>query len=403
MQTIVHHSNILFNQKLNTLTKEKFTGKFKIKSQNERIEWDIYYCLGKIVWAQGGCHPHRSWLRALAKICPKIKLDKTLYIRSQKYECWRYRYLSSLLQIQQINKKEFSSIVKIIVDEIIFDIIHTQKKESLEYSTKPTSADHLLDCGLKVSFIIINTYTLIEINQKKEQEWSKFNEKFSAFSPNLAPNILNPELFKTKVNPNIYQIFTKYINGKNTLRDLSVKINRDLSSLTSSLIPYIHQQYIELKEIPDLPETTISLNFPCISNNIPPIEDESKRLIVCIDDSLQVLKIMEQIVIKQGYRFIGIQESLKAIPTLVTYKPDLIFLDLRMPIVNGYEICKQLRRVSQLKEIPIILLTSQDTMLDRVKAKMVGISEFLTKPIAMSKVINSMEIFLNNQDLMRDR
>ena len=72
---------------------------------------------------------------------------------------------------------------------------------------------------------------------------------------------------------------------------------------------------------------------------------------------------------------------------LLEQKPDLIFLDLVMPIANGYEICSQIRRISAFKDTPIIILTSNDGIVDRVRARMVGATDFLAKPIEREKVL----------------
>lgn len=67
-----------------------------------------------------------------------------------------------------------------------------------------------------------------------------------------------------------------------------------------------------------------------------------------------------------------------------------------MPIANGYEICSQIRRVSALNHIPVIILTSNDGIVDRVRAKMVGSSGFLAKPIVTEKVLKILQKYLPN-------
>ncbi|NES25026.1 MAG: response regulator, partial [Symploca sp. SIO3E6] len=79
---------------------------------------------------------------------------------------------------------------------------------------------------------------------------------------------------------------------------------------------------------------------------------------------------------------------------LLEHKPELIFLDLVMPIANGYEICAQIRRVSAFQEIPVIIITSSDGIVDRVRAKVVGSSGFLTKPIEQEKVLHILHRYL---------
>ena len=397
MKPIVINLNALFTQKLNYLKQEQFTGELKIQCHNKNIEWHIYFCLGRIVWGNGGYHPHRCWLRALVQNCPQIKLNPAIISGAKKYQCWRYRLLITLSKNQQITQQQFSQILQTSVGEIIFDILQQEQKEPLEYLTQNTSANYLLDSGLKISELLLDINIIVTKIQKEQQNYLKyFDEKLVTWSPHLAPSIKNLALLKQAVNPDIYQKFLELINGRNTLRDLAVKLSRELALLNASLIPLIQQELLELVEIDDLPEHNVSLDFFLPSNPLTIKKNLDKPLIACIDDSPSILHIMKKIILNQGYRFLGIQTSLKAIPTLITHKPDLIFLDVGMPIVNGYEISSQLKRISQLKDLPIIMLTGQDTVVDRLKAKISGTSQFITKPIDINQIVSTMSKFLTH-------
>lgn len=122
----------------------------------------------------------------------------------------------------------------------------------------------------------------------------------------------------------------------------------------------------------------------------------SSPLIIYIDDSPMDSKVMGDILQDAGFRFRSIQESTHALPLLIEHKPQLIFLDLVMPVANGYEICSQVRRVSLFKDIPIVIVTSNNTLADRVHAKMVGASGFLSKPIQRGKVLKTVHRLLSD-------
>lgn len=395
MTALVNNSNHLLTQKLNCLKQDKFTGQLTIESSQGSIAWKMYFCLGRIVWANGGFHPHRAYLRALARICPQIKLDPNNVTRAKKYQCWRYRLLNNLLQKKQIDSKQFSSLVKTIIGEVIFDIIEREKTVVIKYFIINTSADYLLDRGLKISANLIDIDTILQKIQKEEQNWSNFCQSQDNFwSPNLAPKIKDLDQLKFTVNRDIYYKLINLIDGRHTWRDLAVKLDRDLISLTTSLMPYFQQGLLEIIGIPDRPESHISFDFEEAPHNFISTKND-RPLVACIDDSLQILKIIEQITIKKGCRFVGIQESIEATLQLIKYQPDLIFLDVEMPIVNGYTICQQLRRVPEFKNTPIVILTAQNNLIDRLKAKQVGASLFLTKPIVMSQIINAIENYLS--------
>jgi two-component system, chemotaxis family, response regulator PixG len=114
--------------------------------------------------------------------------------------------------------------------------------------------------------------------------------------------------------------------------------------------------------------------------------DRSKLLIACIDDSISICKNLELFLAKQGYRSYGVQDPLKILTTLIKQKPNLIFLDLLMPMANGYEICQQIRRTPSLKDIPVVILTAKNGLFDRMRAKVIGANEFLSKPIAHTDI-----------------
>ncbi|NJL45929.1 MAG: response regulator [Leptolyngbyaceae cyanobacterium SM2_3_12] len=94
-----------------------------------------------------------------------------------------------------------------------------------------------------------------------------------------------------------------------------------------------------------------------------------------------VCKAMGQVIRAAGYDFVSILEGARALPTLVTHPPDLVFLDLVMPDTNGYEICSNLRKISRFKDVPIIILSGNDGLVDQVRARLLGATDFLSKPM----------------------
>ncbi|MDZ8139614.1 MAG: response regulator [Nostoc sp. DedQUE04] len=125
------------------------------------------------------------------------------------------------------------------------------------------------------------------------------------------------------------------------------------------------------------------------------IIDVSRPLVACVDDSPTICRSLEEILTHQNYRFIGIQDSLTAVLKLIKSKPDFIFLDLLMPKVNGYEICSQIRKTPSLKDVPVVILTGKDGIVDRMRAKLVGATDFLGKPVEADKVLNVLHKYLN--------
>ena len=380
----LHH---LINLQLLLLKKKEFTGRLTVKSLKLGTEWKIYYCLGHLLWADGGFHPHRSWQRIMLQY--RSQFQNLDYGKVPALECANFYTLSLLVKQDHLSQEQVNSIITHKATEVIFDIIQQEQKEELEYHEQSIDSDRLWEIGLNVSVSLLPVEYVVQEGQKDWSNWYK--RGFQSWSPNLAPIIKNHQLLQEAVSEITYKNFVRLLKGQLSLRDLAVRMKQDLLRITASLASYVRKGLIELIVIPDTEPTSCPLLLDAFTSSKNKV---SKPLVVCIDDSPQIGQIMEHILSSAGYSFISIQNPLEAIPKLIAVKPALIFLDLTMPVINGYELCSQIRRVSQLKDIPVVILTSNDGMVDRMRAKLVGASGFLAKPIKEDKILSTIRKFL---------
>ena len=377
--------NSRLSNQLIFLKQKQFTGKVNIKDSSG-IEWTLYLCLGRLVWAEGGVHPYRAWKRLLDRYCSQVN-EKTFQLdRTQKFECGDYYVLTVLLQRRFISREQATEFIKIRANEVIFDMLQSEARKPLEITSENAANSSFLTSGLQMSISLVN---IEEAIVEAEQAWVIWREKgLQKFSPNLAPKMKQQERLREEVSGIVFQNFLKLLDGQRSLRDLASKMNKDVRRLASSLMPYIQQELLEFVAINDIQLSHIETNSSSSQNSV---RQSNKPLILCIDDSPQICNVMEQIISKAGYRFIGVKQALQAVPTIISAKPNLVFLDIGMPIVNGYEICSQIRRVSQIKHIPVVILTGNDGIVDRVRAKVVGANAFVSKPIEVEKIIQAIE------------
>jgi chemotaxis family two-component system response regulator PixG len=179
------------------------------------------------------------------------------------------------------------------------------------------------------------------------------------------------------------------LNGQSTLRDLAAKTQRQVLEIATSLLPYIQTGVVELVDLPDLSVPINSSPQP----TSPRQATASKPVIACIDDSPLVCEILAKIAAEANCECVKILDPLRAIATLLQHQPDLIFLDLIMPNLNGYEICTRLRKMSAFRNTPIVLLSGN--LIDRVRAKVVGASECLDKPVNPETVLKLIDKYLS--------
>ncbi|MBE9043354.1 response regulator [Pleurocapsales cyanobacterium LEGE 10410] len=372
---------------LNNLKKQSFTGIAHIKTKvSNNTNWQIYFNEGKLFWASGGIHSHRSWQRHLSKYCPKVDLKQVNFRDSEKYKCSEYSSLIVLLKQNLSTPENIQRLVVSKIIEVFFDIFQQEKSTPLELEAEKASLSTLIGETSNHSLISINIESAFK---QMQQQWSAWIQSgFTSVYPDHAPKIKSREQLEKAVPTVVYQNFVKLLDGRRSLRDLAVGMNKDLLLLTKSIYPYVHKGLLELVKVPD----QNSVNSKTNSAN-KPIASGNNHLIACIDDSPQICQIMNQIIVKAGYRFLGIQQPIQAVPKLIGVNPKMIFLDIGMPILNGYEVCTQIRRVSKLQEVPIIMLTGNDGVFDRVKAKVCGASDFLSKPIEVDKILQTIDKF----------
>ncbi len=379
------------NRQITALEEQQFTGELDIKS-NDNIQFKFYFCLGRVIWVDGGIHPYRSWRRLIVKYCCDIELDREHVAEAELFKCWNYRLLTILLEIKEIDGDTFADFIQVKVDEVIFDLIQLSQTQLLNFTTHPSSGEDLLKSGLKVSL------TLIPIKQAFDrtlQTWLQWCDRnLENISPNLAPTVQDKERLALEVSAKTYEVLLKFVDGHHTLRDLAIVLKKDVLSLTVSLIPYLDNGLFQLQETEDISKSSVTIT-PNSEVQKTAFKDSFLNITVaCIDDSSQALGIMAEILHRAGFSFVGIQDPQNAIAKLLLSSPDIIFLDIGMPYLNGYEVCAQLRRVPELDKIPIVILTGQDGMVDRVRAKMAGASGFVAKPIKAVRILDNVMKFV---------
>ncbi|HEY3443275.1 MAG TPA: response regulator [Paludibaculum sp.] len=106
----------------------------------------------------------------------------------------------------------------------------------------------------------------------------------------------------------------------------------------------------------------------------------ARKLIVAIDDSLTVRKIVSITLERMGYRVMTALEGKCGIELVARERPDLILLDITMPGMDGYQVCKAIKQNQATKRIPVVMLSGKDGFFDKVKGRLAGATDYITKP-----------------------
>ena len=402
------NEKIVLKEAISQLNKSQsnlFTGKLTIIVEKHR--WRLYFRLGRIIWATGGADSYERWQRHINLFCPELSQQELKQIASEYKPSEEYDILASLYEREDSTQKQnLIELVNSVVREVIFDVIQCDALSSdrLSYNIDANETPDSM-------FTLVDTDRVIEEVVSTWQAWQ--NAELSAYSPNLYPVIEKPKILEQGLSTQKYRQIIGAIDGTKTLRALAIETNKDIVSLAKSLLPLVNADAILFSSLPTprkikLPKTPdanklSSLDSPSKNPVVsPPQEpstpkDASKPLVACIDDSPVVCKALGHLITSQGYRFIAIQDSLKAMLVLLNTKPNLIFLDVSMPVINGYDLCTHLRKNPGLQDVPIVIVTDKDRLVDRIKAKLVGATAFISKPVTRGQVLEMLHKHLKVQ------
>lgn len=120
--------------------------------------------------------------------------------------------------------------------------------------------------------------------------------------------------------------------------------------------------------------------------------------ILVIDDSPVALILIHCALTKEGYRVIVAADGSTGLSKARKHRPDLVLLDLMMPGLNGYEVCRSLRSDPETANLPVIILTARSLPRDRELAFLAGADDYLIKPFFSSELLNRIEALLSAEE-----
>ena len=116
--------------------------------------------------------------------------------------------------------------------------------------------------------------------------------------------------------------------------------------------------------------------------------------ILIVDDTPANLRLLSQMLTSHGYKVRAVTNGSRALESVQTLPPDLILLDIRMPVLNGYEVCERLKAEEETREIPIIFISALDDIQDKVRAFKTGGVDYITKPFQIEEILARIQTHL---------
>jgi twitching motility two-component system response regulator PilG len=334
--------------------------------------WFVFFLNGRIIYA-GSSSADLSRLRDyLRRYNIERALDYTDSSRIATINAPEYGYLWTLLETHVLSSAQGRSIIQGMVQETLFDL----------FSLHQGSFIFELGSALAPQLLTLETAPLIVQIMKQVQEWKQFHPYIQ--SPDHHLLIVDHDQLRKSLKASSVEALVRWIDGKTSLRQMARYLNQTIVTVARAVHPYVQQGVVQMQSgLPLLEGVAVQQR----SSSQPP-------RIVCVDDGATVRQIVEQCLHQQGYQATSISNPLKALSLLFQLKPDLILCDIAMPELDGYEICAMLRRSTAFRETPIVMLTGKDGFIDRVKARMVGATDYLTKPFSEGELLMLVEKYV---------
>jgi twitching motility two-component system response regulator PilG len=113
--------------------------------------------------------------------------------------------------------------------------------------------------------------------------------------------------------------------------------------------------------------------------------------VMVIDDSKTIRRTAENLLKKQGCDVVTATDGFEALAKIAEYRPDIIFVDIMMPRLDGYQTCALIKNNRSFKETPVIMLSSKDSIFDKARGRIVGSEQYLTKPFTKDDLLNAIK------------
>jgi twitching motility two-component system response regulator PilG len=135
-----------------------------------------------------------------------------------------------------------------------------------------------------------------------------------------------------------------------------------------------------------LPRQTLHWSQPIVSTN------PSFKVLV-VDDSNTIRRSAEIFLKQGGHEVLLADDGFDALAKINDYQPDLVFCDILMPRLDGYQTCAIIKRNARFSSIPVVMLSSKDGVFDKARGRMVGSQDYLTKPFTKDQLLQAVQQF----------
>jgi twitching motility two-component system response regulator PilG len=132
-------------------------------------------------------------------------------------------------------------------------------------------------------------------------------------------------------------------------------------------------------------------NLNTIDNNIQDTNQANSLCVLVVDDSATIRRSAETMLANAGYEVVTAENGFEALSKITRHHPDLIFVDIMMPRLDGYQTCAIIKNNNEFRQTPVVMLTSKDGLFDKARGRVVGSDQYLTKPFTREELLDAVK------------
>jgi twitching motility two-component system response regulator PilG len=240
-----------------------------------------------------------------------------------------------------------------------------------------------------------------------QQELKQRQQTWQSYAPQIpsmgAIPVVTPQQLRTINNPQVKDHFRQSVDGKATLLDIAEKMGKDPLKVAKNYLAWVNNGWVNFVKSPledpldDLRkghglkspgsatiakeptnESTVTstvVNEPTAIANI----DRNLPIVLSVDDSA-IIQVSIKRALQGDYNVLLADKAAEALEILGEVQVELMLLDLTMPDIDGLEFCKTVRAMPKFRDLPIVMVTARDGLVNKMKGHIAGTSKYLTKP-----------------------
>ena len=124
-------------------------------------------------------------------------------------------------------------------------------------------------------------------------------------------------------------------------------------------------------------------------------KEQKVMRVLIIDDSQTIRRTAHTLLTKERHHVVTAVDGFDALAKIPDVRPEIIFVDIMMPRLDGYQTCALIKNNSKFKTIPVVMLSSKDGLFDRAKGRIVGSDQYITKPFSKEELLGSIETLVH--------